>query len=371
MITIDIKSSPFSRISLATYIFLIFYASWYPFSDWQFEKFPAFFTQLKQWPHYWTKFDAIINVIGYMPLGALIVFSLYPFLNRKWSFFFASLAGIALSGVMESVQFFLPSRVMSLLDLSTNSVGCIAGAFIAAYLRPLILEKSRLQILGKNWLTEDTSREILVIGLWPLAQIFPQAFLFGLGQILPAISLWCEKYLDITINLSEILRIGVELKAEQFLLSEAIITACGATGAVLICLSILTHRAPKFLIASTLLLAAVGVKALAYGILLQPEYAFSWLTPGAHGGLIISLIMLYGFSFTPNHVQRRLAFVSLFISFALVNLIPSNPYFLVTFESIMQGKMLNFYGAAQFLSLVWPFMAFWYLLKRKVKITLS
>lgn len=365
MTTTDISPSPVSRISLVAYVFLIVYASWYPFVDWHFEKMPAFFSQFIQWPRYWTMFDASINVIGYMPLGVLIVFSLHPTINRKWSFVLATCAGIALSFLMESMQYFLPSRVTSLLDLLTNSTGCMLGAFIAAWARPLILEKSRLQILSKNWVLSHCSREILIIGLWPLAQIFPQAFLFGLGQILPAISLWFEEYLDITINLSEVLRIGVELKVEEFLLSEAIITACGATGAVLLCLSILTHRAPKFLIASAVLIAAVAVKSLAYGLLLQPENAFSWLTPGAHGGLIISIMMLYGFSFTPNYVQRRLAFVSLMISFVLVNLIPSNPYFLMTFQSIIQGKMINFYGAAQFLSLVWPFMAFWYLLKRK------
>lgn len=359
----SLPSSPFSRHSLAAYVFLIFYASCYPFTGWQFEKFSAFFDQLNQWPHYWAKFDAIINVIGYVPLGALIVLSLYPFINRTWSFVIATLSGIVLSFLMEGTQFFIPSRVMSLLDLLTNATGCFIGAALAAICRPTILEKGRLQLLGKQWIEHDTSRIVLIISLWPLAQIFPQAFLFGLGQILPAISLWSEEYLDITINLSALLRIGMELNAEEYLLSETLITACGATGAVLMCLSILSHRAPKFTLSSTLLIAGMCTKSLAYALLLQPDNAFSWLTPGANGGIIISIMMLYGFSFTPHHVQRRLALVCLMISFILVNLIPSNPYFLVTFESMMQGKMLNFYGAAQFLSLAWPFIAFWYLLK--------
>lgn len=362
-----IKSSVFSRLSLAAYAFLIFYASCYPFTGWKFENYSAYFTQLQQWPHYWTKFDAIMNVIGYMPLGVLIVFSLYPFINRKWSFLIATLCGALFSLSMESTQFFLPSRVMSQLDIITNTSGCFIGALMGAIFRPFILEKSRTELKNMQWVANDTSREILVLSLWPLAHIFPQAFLFGLGQIIPFISLWCEQYLGITINLSAYLRVGEELNPEKYLIAEALITACGATGAILLCLSILNRRAPQFLLASFLFVSAIAMKSLAYAILLQPENAFSWLTPGAQGGIAISFIMLYGFSFSPQYIQRRLAFVSLLISFILVNIIPSNPYFLITFQSMMQGKMLNFYGAAQFLSLAWPFIAFWYLLKSRVK----
>jgi hypothetical protein len=52
----------------------------------------------------------------------------------------------------------------------------------------------------------------------------------------------------------------------------------------------------------------------------------------------------------------------LLISLLAVNLIPPNPYFVVTLQSWVQGKFLSFNGAAQFMSLLWPFFALWFLL---------
>lgn len=361
----DRSASPLSRASLVAYAVLIVYASLYPFSDWHFENLAAFSAQLSQWPRYWSKFDAIVNVLGYIPFGVLLVFSVYPRLRSAWSFLLASLSVCSMSLLMESIQFFLPNRVTSLLDLITNASGGILGALLGVLLVPLILESGRLQTLRTRWLQRESSPELVVLGLWPLAQIFPQAFLFGHGQILPVLSLWCEEYLDVTIDLSAYLRHGIELSPETYLLSETIITACACTGAILICLSLLNRGAPKFALACLLLIAGLAVKALSSALMFQPENAFLWLAPGAKGGILISTIMLYGFSFAPSHAQRRLAVLLLGISLLMVNLIPSNPYFLNTLQTMVQGKMLNFYGAAQFLSVAWPFIAIWYLLKHQ------
>lgn len=359
----ELSASPLSRASLVAYAVLIVYASLYPFSDWHFENLAAFTAQLSQWPRYWSKFDAIVNVIGYIPFGVLLVFSLYPLLRSRWSFLLASLSVCGMSLLMESIQFFLPNRVTSLLDLITNAAGGILGALCGVLLIPLILESGRLQSLRTKWLQRESSPELVVLGLWPLAQIFPQAFLFGHGQILPVLSLWCEEYLDVNIDLSAYLRHGIELSPETYLLSETIITASACTGAILICLSLLNRHAPKFALACLLLIAGLAFKALSTALMFQPENAFLWLAPGAKGGIFISTIMLYGFSFAPSHAQRRLAVLLLGISLLMVNLIPSNPYFLNTLQTMVQGKMLNFYGAAQFLSVTWPFIAIWYLLK--------
>jgi VanZ family protein len=363
---IEAKASPFSRASLVAYLFLIVYASWYPFSGWQNNNLVTLLDVAKQWPRYWTGFDAAVNVVGYMPLGLLLVFALYPKCNKYWSVLLATIAGTLLSVMMEGVQSFLPSRVTSPLDVITNGTGALLGAILGALLIPAVLEKGRLRLLRKEWLHHEASREMLILGLWPLAQIYPQAYLFGLGQILPLLSLWLEDFFEIDIDFSALLLQGMELNAEEYLLSEAIITACASTGAILICLFILNRHAPKFWLSSLLLIGAVCTKALAVALLFKPEYAFAWLTPGARGGLLISVIMLYGFSFAPCRAQRRLAILMLMISLILINLVPSNPYFLLSMQNWTHGKFLNFYGAAQFLSIVWPFVALWYLFDRPI-----
>lgn len=363
----ELKASPFSRSCLVAYLVLIVYASWYPFSGWQINNLAAISDVIKQWPRYWSIFDASINVLGYIPLGLLIVFALYPRFQRARAITFATILGIVISMGMEGVQYFLPHRVTSILDLITNGSGTLMGAIAGTMLSSALLEKGRLRLLRKHWLHQESSRELLVLGLWPLAQIFPQAYLFGLGQILPIFSSWLAKLLDIDIDLSTFLLSGLELEAEEFLLSETFITACGCTGAILICLFLLNRHAPKFWLASLLLLAALASKALASALLFSPELAFAWMTPGAKAGLLISIIMLYGFSFAPAHVQRRLAIFMLLMSLALSNLVPNNPYFVISMQNEVQGKFLNFYGAAQFLSIVWPLVALWYLFNHSLR----
>jgi hypothetical protein len=87
-----------------------------------------------------------------------------------------------------------------------------------------------------------------------------------------------------------------------------------------------------------------------------------WITPGAQGGLLIGAILLAGLAFAPQVAQRRLAIATILLSLVVVNTIPANPYFVSTLQGWVQGKFLNFNGAAQFLSLLWPFIALWYLL---------
>ncbi|GGD01619.1 VanZ family protein [Undibacterium terreum] len=364
---LPLRSSPFARASLVAYLFLIVYASWYPFSGWQNDNLAALTDVIRQWPRYWTWFDVLTNIVGYMPLGILLVFVLYPWLRRWWAIILSTLTGVLISGTMETVQYLLPSRVTSPLDFLTNSAGALIGAVLGVLLTPLILEKGRLRLLRKHWLSKEASREMVILGLWPLAQIYPQAYLYGHGQLLPIFSDWLSDLFDTPVDLGAILRNGIELSTEEYWLSETIITACGFAGAILLCLSILNKNAPKARVTALLILAALSVKAMANALLFKPEYAFSWLTPGAQGGLLIGGIMLYGFSFAPINVQRRLSVLMLAISLLFVNLVPANPYFIVTLQTWVQGKFLNFNGAAQFLSLLWPFFALWALLRNPAK----
>jgi len=115
-------------------------------------------------------------------------------------------------------------------------------------------------------------------------------------------------------------------------------------------------------VAMVLLLgAALVAKSLASALHFAPENAFVWLTPGAEGGLLCGLVMIVGLVFAPPAAQRRVAALTLLISLALVNIAPPNPYFASTMQAWVQGKFLNFNGAAQFLSLLWPFVTLWFL----------
>lgn len=355
-------ASSFARAGLLVYALLIVYASWYPFSGWHNIGIAPFAFLLSPLPHYKTVFDLVTNVIAYIPLGILIVFALYPLVRRAWAVLIALASGVLLSVAMEAGQTFLPSRVASNLDLLTNAAGVCIGAVAGMLITRKFMEQSRLRLLRRHWFSSEASRGLIVLALWPLAQIYPQGYLFGHGQLMPILSNWLSAWFSEPIDLGAYLRTDTDLTVEQYWLSETIITACGLTGAVLTLLCLLRNRAPKAALAALMITAAVTVKALSSALLFSPENAFVWLTPGAKGGVLIGMLMLAGLAFAPSVAQRRVAVLALVTSLVAVNAAPANPYFIATMQTWVQGKFLNFNGAAQFLSLLWPFFTLWFLL---------
>lgn len=361
--TVGSRPSPVSRAALLAYLFLIVYASWFPFTGWHNSGlWPLTFLENTTMPRYWTKFDVGINVVGYIPLGMLMVYSLFPRITGVRAIVVAGVCGALVSCTMEAVQSYLPSRVSSNLDFYTNTAGCAIGAVIGALSARKLLDHSHLYRLRQRWFAEHGSQGLVLIALWPLAQIYPQGYLFGLGQLLPILSDWLSGLLDIEVDLASFLRPDVVLTVEQYWLSETIITACGMTGAALTLLCMLRRGAPKGMLVLGLIVATLLVRAMASALLFAPENAFVWVTPGAQGGFLIGLIMLGGLAFAPPVAQRRVATAALLLSLVIVNTTPINPYFMATLQGWFQGKFLNFNGAAQFLSLLWPFFALWFLL---------
>ena len=355
------SKSVFARGGLLLYVFLIVYASWYPFSGWRSNGLPVTGFLLARLPYYWTWFDLLVNIVGYMPLGVLMVFALYPRLRGGRAVLLACVAGTLVSAAMEAGQNFLPSRVPSNLDLITNAAGVTLGAVCGALLTPAFLEQSRLLALRSRWFLHEASRGLIVLALWPLAQMYPQAYLFGHGQLLPMASDWLSELWSTQIDLGAMLRHQTELSAEQYWLSETIITACGFTGAMLTLFCLTRRRAPRLALALGLGAATLAAKTLASALLFSPDNAFAWVTPGAEAGLVIGVIMLAGLAMAPQVAQRRVAALALITSLIVVNIAPANPYFLSTLQTWVQGKFLNFNGAAQFLSLAWPFITLWFL----------
>jgi VanZ family protein len=315
----------------------------------------------EQLPHYWTGFDLAVNVIGYVPLGALAVLAMYPRLRGVQAVAAASVAGIALAMLLEAVQSYLPSRVPSNLDLLTNSSGMLLGALVGEAMRSPVLEQSRLRELRRAWFSEQASLGLIVVSMWPLAQIFPQPYLFGHGQLLGTVSRWMSDWLEAPIDLSQWLWAELGSGIEHYFPAEVIVTACGMTGAVLTLLCQTRRHAPKTMLAIILLVAALGIKTLAHALLFAPDDALGWLTPSATSGLLIGVVMLAGLSFAPPLAQRRAAIFALALGLAVMNIMPANPYFMSTLQEWVQGRFLNFNGAAHFLSLTWPLFTLWFL----------
>ncbi|MDY7576944.1 VanZ family protein [Herbaspirillum sp. RTI4] len=352
----------FARISLVVYALLIVYASWFPFSGWRDMGLSPFAYLFARFPYYWTLFDVLTNVAGYAPLGLFAIYSLYPRVRGIPALLLVVLGGFALSAIMEAVQTYLPTRVSSNLDLLTNTAGCLVGALIGVWSCRAVRE-SRLLALRQRWFHRDASPGLLIIALWPLAQIYPQSQVFGLGQIVGALSGLLSSLLDQPFDLSSLWLNGVHPSAEQYWLADLVVTACGMIGGALMFMLLLRKNAPRAVMAIVLTVSMVAMKSLANALIFTPEQAFSWLTPGAVGGILIASLMLLALALARHTAQRRVAVLALMISLIVANLMPDNPYFASTLQTWVQGKFLNFNGAAQFLSVLWPFLAFWFLLR--------
>ncbi|MGB7194177.1 MAG: VanZ family protein [Collimonas pratensis] len=359
----SLAASSFARVSLLIYLLLIIYASWYPFAGWRDLGLTPFAYLSAPFPHYWTVFDVWTNVAGYLPLGMLMVLSLPRW--RRWSPYWAVLlatvAGVLISGSMEAVQTFLPTRVASNLDLMTNSIGALLGAMLGAILRPRFGPDSRLLQLRERWFNREASQGMVVVALWPLAQIYPLSHLFGFGQVTSMLSSWLSDLTEQPVDLQGWITNDFQFSADQYWLTETIITACGLTGAALTFLILLRQQAPKLPLSLLLVFLTLMSKTLATALLFAPDNALVWLTPGSFGGLLIGGLMLSGLAYAPQLAQRRLAALTLIIALLLVNVMPDNPYYVETVQTWTQGKFLNFNGVAQFLAMLWPFCTLWFL----------
>ena len=303
------RGSPVARAALLAYLLLIVYASWYPFTGWRNNGLPllSFMNLVKQ--RYWTGFDVMVNIVGYVPLGILLALALYPLVRGVWATLLATLFGFLVTGTMETVQNFLPSRVPSNLDLLTNAAGCFIGACIGPFMAKSLLDQGRLYRIRKRWFAPHASQGLVLLALWPLAQIYPQSFLFGHGQVLPIISGWLSAWLEEDIDLIAMLRPGPAMSVEQFWLSETIITACGMTGAALTLLCLLRRGAPRYTLMLLMLAGALVIKTLASSLLFRPDNAFVWVTPGAEGGFLIGLIEALTAGYVSSQYKDAAAFV--------------------------------------------------------------
>ena len=81
--------------------------------------------------HSASRTDIVSNVLLFLPWGFLCAVWLTEHgVGYAAVVIIASLAGLAISGFVESLQLFAPTRTTSLIDLATNFSGSVLGALI-------------------------------------------------------------------------------------------------------------------------------------------------------------------------------------------------------------------------------------------------
>ena len=357
------RRQSFASWLLLAYALLALYASLYPFAPWRWP--PGLeWPWLPPWPKRLLRFDVVINIVGYMPLGFLAyAAALRSGLGRARAWWLGLLPWPLLSWSMESLQFFLPGRVPSLADLWLNSLGAVLGVQLAAALNGLEL-LSRWQELRERWFVRRSSQALALLALWPLALLYPTPLPFGLGQWLPKLrellvdaldgTPWALQWGDEALDLAAAMPPGLE----------ALAIALGLWAPQLVALSVAQsgwRRVP--LVALGLLVGALTT-ALSAGLYHGPEHAWAWVSDVSMAGMGLAMFLAALSSLMPNAWCAVLALPVLCAQIALISQAPSDPYLALNVQAWEQGRFVNLYGLTRWLAWTWPFVTLLWLLNR-------
>lgn len=339
---------PLARILLAVIAALAAYATLYPMEGWRNPGVSPFAYLSAAWPRHVTRFDVVVNVLGYVPFGFLAVAALYPRVRGLPAFVAAASAALALSLTLEALQSYLPARFPSNLDVVCNFLGGAAGAAIAARFAPrLLLEGPFSHLRRDTFLAGGTiDLGLALIALWLLTQLNPATLLFGAGDLRDFFG-----------------AADARGQAPEFFVSiEALTAAANLIAVGLLFSALASPAAPARTMLALLIMAALAVKTAAFAILMRAEDVLAWLTPGARIGLALGVAVASGLVVLPRVARLVLAAMLIMAGTVLVNLAPPNPYLSASLKVWQQGHFLNFNGLTRLVSALWPFATLGYLM---------
>ena len=350
---------------------LVVYASLYPFVGWRIPGVGPLDFLVLGWPRYWTSFDFVANLLGYLPLGFLLFVAVVRSGRRaREAALLACAGGALLSLTMEIVQNYLPHRVSSNVDLALNAVGTAMGAAIGALLhwRGGIAQWQKLR---DRWFVARSAGGLALLVLWPIGLLFPTAVPFGLGHVLGRIqplviellagtpaAAWTEGWA---------LKVAPAVEAAQPALTSTTELSIIVLGLLAPCLVAFTIAVPGWRRSALVLGAALlGVIATTLSTALNfgPQHAFAWTTAQAVQGMLVGLAAAALLSLVPRRVAAGFGLITLTALVMLVARAPADPYFGQSLQSWEQGRFIRFHGAAQWVGWIWPYAALCYLLAR-------
>ncbi len=332
----------------AIYGLAIAYASLQPFGPWMAPPPDTpYFLLATKLPRF-TRFDILANVLAYVPLGFFL--SLVRHRQAPWGRFALALAGgAALSFVLESLQMLLPSRVASVMDLMSNTVGSTFGGAFGVMFAHAPGARRAIREVRHRWFLEGACGDLglSLVLVWLVVQVNPGIPLFA-TVFDPATALPAPE--------AGIPDASPDLAAT---LVEAAHSAFQLLGVGLFVALLLRER--RFVGAAMLALvsSAVALKAIAAAILLHPDALQQWLRPGAAAGVAVGALLLTMAVRLPRPVQVALATVALLSSLLATLLTPEllfNRAPLSMFDW-SYGHLLNFNGLTHTVLLLWPVAA--------------
>jgi VanZ family protein len=365
------RQASFSVPLAAAWAVLIAYASLYPLSGWHHPQglWSLAFLNLP-WPRWWDRFDVFANLVGYLPLGALVfVAAVRSGWRRRVALLAAVLLPALLSVTLEMAQNYLPRRVPSALDVALNTAGAAIGALLAALADALGLTL-RWQSVRRRWFQGPSAAAMSLLLLWPIGLLFPAPVPLALGQVWPQLSAalaglagWIESVPWAAQWAAPL----AEVDAPSVPLSPLAETALTAFGLLAPCLLAFTIARPGWRRLILVLGAgSVGLAATTFSTALNfgPEHALAWLTPATLPAFGIAMAIAALAAGVSARAAAALALVATTGLVVLSAQAPADPYFADSLQAWEQGRFIRFHGVAQWVGWLWPFVLLAHLLRR-------
>ena len=344
------------------YAGLIVYASLYPFVGWRDQGMAPMLFLTAPWPKYWTGFDVVSNVLGYMPVGFFLTLGALRTGHMRWAVWVAVPVAALLSLAMEALQIYLPSRVPSNLDWVLNILGAALGALSAWGLEKLgVLQRwSRFRA---SWFVHDARGALVLLALWPLALLFPTTVPWGLGQVMERLEGGLAVLLADSPFLEWLPVRDIELQP-PLPVAEWLCVVLGLLIPGLLGYCVIRHGGKRLWFLLWMAVLGVGVTSLSAALSFGPEHAWIWLRAPVRGAAVVALVVLALLLWLPPRAAATLAVLALGVYLSLINQTPIDPYFEQTLFLWEQGRFIRFHGLAQWLGWLWPFAALFYVLSR-------
>jgi VanZ family protein len=335
------------RYLITGYTLLIIYASLTPFTGWREQglTFAAVLTA-PLWQTY-SPFDAVANLLAYIPLGLLLSLSLRAHFGAIRGVLLATLGGMLLSAAMEYAQMYLPVRTSSNLDLLTNSCGTLAGALLAIKIAPSTWFARLAQ--GRQNLVRDGDEVdfgLALFILWMFAQINP---------LLPMLG---------NIFIGESAKYPFQpMPAEPFNWPASMAVALNLLMMGCLLITLMTRRRHAMIALMLVLCAVAAGKFISAALLLKSWALLLWLNSEAMLGMIAGLIMLAAAARLPKRLVSWCAALAAlsYLGLAYGPLDSGAPASVVRLYHWKEGHLLTYNGMSHAILLLFPLLMLGYL----------
>ncbi|TSE19736.1 VanZ like family protein [Tepidimonas alkaliphilus] len=339
---------------LAAYAALVFYASLYPFEGWRDQGVPPWAYLTAPWPRHLTRFDALANLLGYIPLGLLLTVALARSGGRRWSAWAGGLLPGILALALEGLQTYLPRRVPSQADALLNATGAVLGALLAVLLLRGRWLGSWTQF-RQSWQQPAAQPAWALLLLWPAAVLVPAPVPLGLGYGGSAV--WA--------GLQELLQ-GTPWQgwlpepsplAPPTALEEAALLTLTLTLPLLLGQASLRRARQRLVWALTLGALAMGLGTLTTGLALGSHHASAWLTEPVQVGLVATgVVALVALPLGPR-AAAWLAWPVGLLLLVWINRVAEPAYLSDWTQPWRSPWTLNLHGVLRAWNGLWPLLA--------------